>query len=180
VEYAPFFYNDNQYENNLISIITYYVYVFLGMDAASFELNGGDQYFREAQQIANLAQGNSRAPGWSPNDGLISRFRLTDDLMLDTYAEFHEVMYKYHREGMDKFAEDPKQAKQTIIDAVSLFKDMNDRRPNSFLLRSFFDAKADELKNIFSGGPAVNTADFKSTLQRLSPTNASKWREIKV
>ncbi len=180
VEYSPFFYNDNQYENNLTSIITFYAYVFLGVDADSFAPKGGEQYYREAQSIANLAQANSRSPGWNPNDGLISRFRLTDDIMLDTYSEYRDVMYTYHRKGLDKFADDQKAAKETIMKAIMTFKEMNSRRPNSFLLRTFFDAKADEISNIYSGGPPVNIADLKSTLQQLSPTNSSKWRQIKV
>ena len=56
---------------------------------------------------------------------------------------------------------------------------MNSRRPNSFLLRTFFDAKADEIEQIFSGGPSVNIADFVETLNKVAPMHSSKWRNIK-
>ncbi|MGB3592432.1 MAG: DUF4835 family protein [Nonlabens sp.] len=179
-EFAPLFYNSNQYESNLLSIVTFYAYVFLGIDADTFALKGGEEYYREAQRIANLAQGNSRAQGWNPNDGLISRFRLMDDMLLDTFEEYRQVMYEYHREGLDTFAQDPKAAKEKIKNSILKLNELNRRRPNSFLLRVFFDSKADEISNIFTGGPAINIAELKNSLQRLAPTQSSKWRPIKV
>ncbi|GAL72840.1 DUF4835 family protein [Jejuia pallidilutea] len=56
---------------------------------------------------------------------------------------------------------------------------MNSRRPNSFLLRTFFDAKADEIEQIFSDGPQVNIATLKDVLQKVAPMHSSKWRNIK-
>ncbi len=55
---------------------------------------------------------------------------------------------------------------------------MNNRRPNSYLMRVFFDAKAEEIQDIFSGGPTVNIAALVSTLTRIAPMHASKWRNI--
>ena len=46
---------------------------------------------------------------------------------------------------------------------------MNSRRPNSFLLRTFFDAKADEIEQIFSDGPNVNIASLKKHFKELRP-----------
>jgi hypothetical protein len=56
---------------------------------------------------------------------------------------------------------------------------MNSRRPNSFLLRTFFDAKADEIEQIFSEGPNVNISDIVETLNKVAPMHSSKWRNIK-
>ena len=57
-------------------------------------------------------------------------------------------------------------------------KSINDRRPNSFVLRTFFDAKVDEIKSIFSSGPQVNTATLKEDLDRMAPTRRTAWGEI--
>ncbi len=56
---------------------------------------------------------------------------------------------------------------------------LNKRRPNSFLLRVFFDAKADEISDIFSGGPNVNIADLASMLSKVAPMHSNKWKNIK-
>jgi hypothetical protein len=88
-------------------------------------------------------------------------------------------MYQYHREGMDIMAADQKAAKQTIAEAINNLKGINDRRPNSFLVRTFFDAKSDEIQAIFSGGPQVDITKLTENLNRLAPTKRSNWAEIK-
>jgi hypothetical protein len=56
---------------------------------------------------------------------------------------------------------------------------INDRRPNSYLLRTFFDAKSDEIQSIFSDGPAVDITSLINNLNRMAPTKRSNWAEIK-
>ena len=75
--------------------------------------------------------------------------------------------------------EDQKLAKQNIIEALAALKGINDRRPNSFLLRTFFDAKADEIEAIFSGGPSVDVKDLVANLNRMAPTRRTNWQNIK-
>ncbi|WP_194852098.1 type IX secretion system protein PorD [Nonlabens antarcticus] len=181
IENAPFFYNDNQFESNITSLVTFYMYTILGLDADTFELKGGQRYHEEAQQIVNLAQ-SSRNIGWNPNDGngLISRYRLNNDLLSETFKEYREIMYEYHIHGMDRFALNPKQVKQDLQGYIMKFEDLNSRRPNSLLQRTFFDAKADEILSIYSAGPSVNIAKFKESLQGLAPNQSTKWRSIKV
>lgn len=179
-ENEPLFYNDNQFNTNLISLLSYYAYTIIAIDADTFELKGGQQFFEEAQNIVNLAQGNSGASGWRPSDGLISRFRLTDDILSDTYKEYRQVMYKYHRKGMDTFAGDQQLSKNLIKNHLLLLNDLQERRPNSLVQRVFFDAKADEIADMFSGGPKVDVIELKEALQKLSPNQSSKWRRIKV
>lgn len=179
LEYAPFFYNDNQFENNLISLISFYVYTILGIDGDTFELNGGQPYHAEAQRIVSLAQ-QTQAPGWKAADGPASRFSLNDDMMSQTFKEYRELLYSYHIKGMDTFAKDPKAAKECIAQEIMKLKALNDRRPNSLLQRLFFDAKADEISSIFSDGPPFDIRELKNTLQRLAPNHSTKWRRIKV
>ena len=178
LEFQNLIFNPTQYESNLVSVLGFHVYMVLGLDADSFTEKGGDPYFKQAQIITNYSQ-QSNSAGWKLEDGLQSRFALIDNIMSPTFKEFREVMYTYHRAGMDVMAENNKKGKEEIASALSTFKDMNSRRPNSFLLRTFFDAKADELEQIFSDGPNVNIASLKETLQRIAPMHSSKWSNIK-
>ncbi|WP_147677983.1 type IX secretion system protein PorD [Algibacter pacificus] len=171
-------YNPTQYESNLVSVLAFHVYIILGLDADSFAENGGEAHFKQAQIIANYSQ-QSNLTGWKLEDGLQSRFALIDNLMSPTFKEFHSAMYDYHRKGMDVMSVNTKEGKGQIASALSSFKAMNSRRPNSFLLRIFFDAKADEVQQIFSDGPNVNIADLKETLQRIAPMHNTKWSNIK-
>lgn len=179
VEFDPLFYNANQFENNLISLISFYAYTILAIDADTFKLNGGQDYHREAQRIVSLSQ-QSNAQGWKASDGLNSRFQLNDDMLSQTFKEYREVMYNYHRNGMDVLVDDPKRAKTVINDQVLKFKDLQSRRPNSLLQRLFFDAKSDEIVNVFSDGPTIDTRALKNALGQLAPNQSSKWRNLKM
>ncbi|AZQ44018.1 type IX secretion system protein PorD [Nonlabens ponticola] len=181
VENEPLFYNNAQFESNLISLLSFYAYTMLGIDADTFALRGGEEFHEEAQQVVNLAQ-SSRNVGWNPNDGngRVSRYRLNNDMLSETYAAYRQVMFDYHLNGLDKFALNPKEVKENLQSYIGQFEELSQRRPNNLLQRTFFDAKADEIANIYSGGPAVNIRDFKALLQKLAPNQSSKWRNIKV
>ena len=63
--------------------------------------------------------------------------------------------------------------------SIEKLKSINDRRPNSFLVRTFFDAKSDEIQAIYSGGPQVDITKLVENLNRIAPTKQNNWAEIK-
>ena len=111
LEYQNLNFNSKQFESNLISVIAFHVYIILGMDADTFELNGGQNYFDIARDIANYSQiGNIK--GWQPaRGGDQTRRALIDQIMSKTYSEFRISLYDYHRNGLDIMSIDIKQAK---------------------------------------------------------------------
>ncbi|QXP58241.1 DUF4835 family protein [Olleya sp. HaHaR_3_96] len=179
IEFQSLIYNPTQYASNLISVLAFHIHMILGMDADSFKLEGGDAYFKQAQNIVNFSQQENYA-GWKLADGLQSRFALIDNLLSPTFKAFRTVMYDYHRLGLDTMSDNQKEAKNKIAIALGLFKDMNRRRPNSYLLRVFFDTKAEEVEQIFSDGPSVDISDLIDTLNKVAPIHSSKWRSIKI
>lgn len=177
-EFEPLNFNINNFESNLVSVIAFHVYTILGLDADTYTPNGGEPYFNIAKQITNTAA-SSNYTGWKATDGNQTRYRYNDALVSSVYKEFHDAMYEYHRDGLDIMATNPKQAKEKIGDAISTLKSINDRRPNSYLLRTFFDAKSDEITAIFSGGPQVDVTKLIENLNRIAPTKRSNWSDIK-
>lgn len=177
-EFEPLNFNINSFESNLISIVAFHVYTILGLDADTYIPNGGATYFETAKQITNTAASGNYS-GWKAADGNQTRYSYNDALISSVYKEFHDAMYEYHREGLDIMATNPKQAKEKIAESVNTLKSINDRRPNSYLLRTFFDAKSDEIQAIFSGGPQVDVAKLVENLNRIAPTKRSNWSEIK-
>jgi len=178
LEFQNLIFNPNQYESNLVSVIAFHVYMILALDADSFTKGGGETYFKQAQTIANYSRQESYK-GWKLEDGLQSRFALIDNVLSSTFQEFRDVLYSYHREGLDVMSDNPKAGKEKIAATLKQFEAMNSRRPNSFLLRTFFDSKADEIEQIFSDGPNVNIASVKETLLKVAPMHNSKWQNIK-
>ncbi|MDO9274239.1 MAG: DUF4835 family protein [Lutibacter sp.] len=178
IEFEPLQFNENQFESNLSSIVSFYVYTILGMDADTFASNGGSTYFTKAQNVVVQAQQSGYA-GWNQNDGSKSRFIIIDNILSPTYSLFRSAMYEYHLKGLDVMTKDKKKAKQKIAESIGFLKTIYDSRPNAFLLRVFMDAKADEIVTIFSDGPYYDTVKLKEDLLKISPLNAAKWNDIK-
>lgn len=177
IEFQPLIFNENAYESNLMSVIAYYAYIMIGLDADTFALEGGNEFFRKAQNIVTQAQGGSSS-GWSQSSDR-SRFELVDNLLSNTYKEYRVAMYNYHRKGLDILADNNSTGKQIIAGTMNLFSTMIKRRPNAFLIQTFFDAKSEEIQNIFSGGPKVDIVKLKETLNRIAPLYSSTWNNIK-
>jgi len=177
-EFEPLQFNENTFESNLVSVISFYVYTILGFDADTFSLNGGTAHFTKAQDIVVQAQ-QSGYIGWNQNDGTRTRFTLIDNILSPTYSLFRSTLYEYHLKGLDTMSQDKKKAKQKIADSIESLKSIFDMRPNAFLLRVFMDSKATEIVNVFSDGPNFDTFKLKEDLLKISPINAAKWNEIK-
>ena len=179
LEYQNLNFSPTQFESNLISVIAFHVYMILGVDADTFELHGGDQYYEQARDIANYSQ-QVNVPGWAPpKGGDQTRRVLIDNVLSKTYNEYRTTLYNYHRLGLDVMSSDSKEGKATITLALLDFETLHNRRPNSFLVRTFFDAKSDEISDIFSAGPSVKITELVSVLNKVAPMHSKKWSTIK-
>jgi len=108
-----------------------------------------------------------------------TRYYLIDNILSPTFKEFSNVLYNYHLNGLDKMYDDAKKSKSNISKSIISLEKMNSRRPNSYILKVFFDAKSDEIQDIFSDGPSVEITNLSSTLAKLAPMHSNKWRKIK-
>ena len=176
-EFQNFTFNENQFENNLVSVIAFHIYVILGIDADTFKLNSGTSFFEQAQKILDFSQ-QKGFRGWGPGDGLQSRYYLIDNILSTTFKEFRNVMYDYHIKGLDIMVNETKSGKEAVAKSLMMLDQMNRRRPNSYILRVFFDTKANEILDVFSGGPKVPVTNLISTLSKIAPNHSDKWRNI--
>ena len=177
-EFQPLFYNSNVYESNLISILSFYAYVIIGLDADTFKLKGGELFFSFAQKISNLAQ-QSNSSGWLSSGNRKNRYWLVDSILSNAFLDFRTTYYKYHRNGLDLMTKDQIKAKTNLAGSLIHLSDLNNRRPNSFLIQMFFDAKSQEIVNIFSEGPKVDIISTRNILKNIAPFFNNKWKEIK-
>ena len=180
IEFEALNYNPNSFDSNLMSVIAFYANIIIGIDAESFSVEGGNQYFEAAQNIVNqAAQGGYK--GWNQSDGgNQNRYFLISDLVSSTYKPYKDAMLEYHFNGLDGMATDLKTSKENIITSINTLSQLNAVRPNSYLSRLFFDAKADEIVSIFSGGPSVEIKDLVDSLNKISINNTLKWSKIKL
>lgn len=179
IEFQPLIFNENIFESNLVAVIAYYANIMLGLDADTFSLEGGTDNFRTAQKIVTQAQGSSFR-GWNRTaDDKRSRFELVDNLLSNSYREYRVAMYNYHRKGLDILGDNNSTGKQVIAGTMKLFATLQKRRPNAFLISTFFDAKSEEILNVFSDGPKVDIIKLKETLNDVAPLFSTTWSKIK-
>lgn len=172
-EFESLNFNANVFESNLVSVISFYSYIILGMDDDTFVQESGNPNFEIAQNIANVAQ-QAGYKGWSQIDGNQNRYFLINDMLAPTFADVRKTMFEYHT-GLDTMTKDVKSSKEKIKSSILNFGKLNASKPNAFLTRMFFDAKSDEIVSIFSGGPSIQIADLVENLNKVSPVNSSKW-----
>lgn len=178
-EFAPLIFNPNNYESNLVSTIAFYVYTILGVDADTFALKSGTDYFKKAENVMLQAQ-SSGETGWENKVGKQNRFALIDNLLSSKFSPLRTIYYQYHRNGFDNFSEKKEEAKQTIQDNVIALDNLHNITIGNYMIRVFLDAKGDEISNVFSDGkPAKNTQKMLSVLEKIAPTYKDKWKKIK-
>jgi len=178
VEFESLNFNPNSFDSNLVSVVAFYSYIMMALDADSFEPLKGTRYLEMAQNVMSVAQ-TGGYKGWSQTDGLQNRYYLISDLLSNTFNPIRQAYFEYHANGLDKMADDVKLGKENVKTALLNLSVIHSVRPNAFLTRVFFDAKSDEIADIFSDGPSIQTTELVDKLNRLSPLNASKWSTIK-
>ena len=177
-EFDQFIYNPTRFDSNLISTIVFYTYIILGVDADSFALNGGETYLKEAENATLQAQQSGLA-AWSNQVGVQNRFQMIDNLLSPGLNQFRSVIYNYHRKGLDELTGDAKIAKQSLENTIITLDRLFNKVIGNPLLRLFFDAKADEIVNLYSDGPNTRSKQrLLAVLQKISPNNSAKWRKI--
>ena len=181
-EFEELIFNPRKFSNkNLTDVIAFYVYFVLGMDADTFQKEGGTSYFKTCEQIALNANG-SQFSGWSQMDGNKSRGTLINNILKPVNSTLRNIYYQYHRVGLDSMSENEMKAKNTIGNALETLEFYENGNYALFYpLDLFFMAKKDEIAKIFGGGmlSAVDIVKIKETLNSLSPTNSSTWNNLK-
>ena len=179
IEFENMIYDANSFTSNLVSVMAFYTNLIIGIDGDSYSKLGGSEYLKIASNIVTVAQ-SSGFKGWSQSEsGNNNRNFLISDMLSTTYEPFRTAMYLYHREGLDLMADNIKAGKEGVAKAIITLSEIQKSRPNSLLVRTFFDTKADELVAIFSGGPKMDIGPLVENLNKISPLNSQKWNRIR-
>ncbi len=179
IEFEAMVYDQNSFNSNLVSVLAYYANLIIGMDMDSYAIKGGTKYLGIASNIVNVAE-TSGYKGWSQTEGTNNnRNFLISDLLSATFLPYRTAMYQYHRLGLDTMADNLSKSKEAIATSIATLAEIQKVRPNSLLVRTFFDAKADEIVSIFSEGPRMDQSKLLETLHRISPLNSQKWNKIR-
>jgi hypothetical protein len=151
--------------------------VILGFDYDTFSEEGGTEYFQKAQAIVNNSQ-NARERGWKAFESERNRYWLIENVLNKSYSSFRTCMYNYHRNGLDLMSDKVEEGRANIADALRDIQKVFRRRPSTYILQMFFDAKADELVNVFSQSFPDERNRVMAILNEVDPSNGRKYEKI--
>lgn len=166
-------------QSNLTAVLAYYAYMVLGFDYDSYGLEAGTPYFLKAQNIVNQFSSQDRYSGWKAFENNDNRYWIVQNLVDPRFKGLRKCVYQYHRNGLDQFAENKDKGVQGITQALSNLPQVYDALPNSINLRMFFNAKADEIVNIYSEAQPQQVAKVVPILDKVDPSNSLKWNDMK-
>lgn len=177
-ESRPLEFNETSNSDNLTNILAYYAYIIIGMDYDSFSPDGGTPYFEKAQHIVNNSQ-NAKEKGWKSFESERNRYWLVENLLNKSYSGFRDCMYEYHRQGLDMMADKPEEGRANVAESLKGIQKVFRRNPSVYILQVFFDAKKDEIANVFSKSFPDERDRVLAILNEVDPSNASVYDKIK-
>ena len=181
VEFSPLEFDLTSNISNLTSILAFYAYYILGLDYDTFSLMGGSQYFINAEQIVLNAQ-NAAERGWKPMDDIAhkNRYWLVKDMIDTDYEPVRVFNYNYHRLGLDVMDEQVVEGRAAITSSLELLQQVYRKKPDPYmyLLRLVFDAKVDEIVNVYTESYPEERNRAYDILSEVDKPNANKYKAI--
>lgn len=174
----PLVYNEMEQETNLNAILDYYANLILAVDFDSFSPKGGDPFYSRLSSIVQKAQ-SSGETGWRTFEDNRNRAAILAAFNDPSALPFREMIYVYHRRGLDEMATSPDKGREAITNSLEALRKINDADPMSMALIIFRDTKLDELVNIYSKSPQSERDIAAGILQPLYPTDRERIDLIK-
>ncbi|MGC6470861.1 MAG: DUF4835 family protein [Flavobacteriales bacterium] len=178
IETNPLEYNENTHGSNLSALLSFYTYIIIGLDYATFAKNEGNLYLQKAKKIVENAQ-SAQEKGWKAFESNTNRYWLAEELLDAKYSSFHDVLYNYHRSGLDIMHDDNEKGRGIVTQSIEDMRKIKQKNPTAFILNLFFNAKADEISSIYSGAFQDEKNRIFKLLTELDPSNLNKYNKIK-
>jgi hypothetical protein len=172
IEFTP-----DRFTNNLASVIGFYAYFILGADADTYSSMGGSEFYNVAQQIVNNAQ-NTAEPGWRAFEDQRNRYWLLDNQQQAVFRPIREFLYNYHMTGMDLLATEPATARKNMAAAIEKLKSVHQAKPASYNMQVLFNAKGNEIVEVFKPAEPGDKVKLMNTLQVIDPGNIARYQNM--
>lgn len=176
-QYQKFEFNENLYENNLLSTIAFYMNIIVGLHFDSFSRYGGSRYYEKAELIVSLAQGSNDS-GWKAFDSDKNRYAIVSNYQDERLKKLRDIIYEYHRFGLDEMVNSVEKGRTNIYNNLPYLTEMNRAVPYSVALQLFVEAKMNELLDMFKPATAKERKDLYEVLQGILPTQTNKFQEL--
>jgi hypothetical protein len=176
-QFEPLQFSENSYNGELPAILSFYVYMILGFDYDSYSLEGGTPYFQTAMKVLNNAQTSSEK-GWKAFEDQMNRYWLVENHMNGQFKPLRKLYYEYHIKGFDVLSTKQAEGTQAITDGLMALKPIQSVKPSSYNLQVFFNAKKDEIIQLYKGSTTANKQEMVTLLSLIDPGNANNYQKI--
>ncbi|MCF0198855.1 MAG: DUF4835 family protein [Bacteroidaceae bacterium] len=171
--------NPEYVDNNLTALLAYYAYMIIGYDLDSMGPLAGTEVFQMAEDVVTKAQ-NLGSEGWSSFNDSQNRFGLLNDYLDGSMESYRQLIYQYHRKGLDQMADNSNEGRTAISEAMELLDEAKGARAMSQLPVLFTETKRDELVNIYQGhGESAERERVADILAGINATMIKYWDKIR-
>ena len=119
IEHDKLEFADDMVDNNLTAVLAYYAYLIIGLDMETFALKGGTDILHKAENVVNNAQMIGEN-GWKAFGDSKNRHALVNDYMNGAMEPYRQLMYDYHRKGLDEMAQNAERGRSNITTSLAL------------------------------------------------------------
>lgn len=178
LEFDQIDFRDNLIDNNLTAVLAYYAYLIIGLDMDTMAPEGGTDLLHAAENIVTAAQ-NMSETGWKAFDDSRNRHAIVNDYLDPGMSPLRQLMYDYHRTGLDEMAQNADRGRAKITTSLQLLKKAKENKAMSVLPQLFTEFKKEELLNIYSKGTVKEKEEVSDLLMEVNPALSSEWDKIK-
>ena len=178
IEHDKLEFSDDMIDNNLTAVLAYYAYLIIGLDMETFALKGGTDILHKAENVVNNAQMIGEN-GWKAFGDSKNRHALVNDYMNGAMDPYRQLMYDYHRKGLDEMAQNAERGRTNITTSLALLDKSRQDKPMSVLPQLFTEIKKEELLGIYSKGTTKEKEEVVRILSLANPSYISDWEELK-
>jgi hypothetical protein len=164
--------------DDIASILDFYTYFILGMDYDTFSDLGGTPFFRQAQNILDIAQ-STGAPGWTSGTGTRrNRYYLITGIVSPSHEGLRKSSYRYHRHGLDTFTRNPESSRRNIFEALQGIQESKRQTTDDYLFDLFFGAKFREITAIFLDAESAQRLEAYILLSQLDSSRLTEYERL--
>lgn len=178
IEHDKLEFSDDIVDNNLTAVLAYYAYLIIGLDMDTFAPKGGTDILNKAENVVNNAQMLGE-DGWKAFGDSKNRHALINDYMNGAMEPYRQLLYDYHRKGLDEMAQNAERGRSNITTSLPLLEKAKQDKPMSILPQLFTEIKKDELINVYSKGTSKEKEEVNRILCLVNPSLTSDWDKIK-
>ena len=178
IEHDKLEFSDDMIDDNLTAVLAYYAYLIIGLDMDTFSPKGGTDIFHKAENVVNNAQMVGE-DGWKAFGDSKNRHAIINDYMNGAMEPYRQLLYDYHRKGLDEMAQNAERGRSNITTSLTLLEKVKQDKPMSVLPQLFTEIKKDELLGIYSKGTTKEKEEVCRILTLVNPSFTEEWEMIK-